>query len=481
MSASPVLGGLLTSAARMSDRWRRATTVVLVVTLGIAPLALLPIASPIYAGMATAAPTLYTYTLAIVLAATVLAFREPRMMLAASLPWAPLLAWLIVLTIFAWDSTPRLYSGLIHLVLGAAAFAIGVGAAVDDRDGEASPTLLRVPWLFAAVAWIQVLTVALALAGLPLRTLTFALAQDVNGRATGLTTHPGELSKLLFFCAMCALLLPQRTPRERWFAWSTFGVILVGIFLTQSRAALGGLVVMIGIFVRLEFAVGRWQRRHAVVLGMTVVLALASIPWIIHRFATDTGARGHTMRIAFDVIRDRPWSGVGVNSYVAVVGRTDPLTSTGVPVHNIFLLSAAEMGIVGALLLWLPFVLVSVRAVGALRASRGTDPAARVIVAALPGVVMMALTGWGLLQGPYFLLFAFMFGYFGSRRPSEERARRRRPDEHGSRRPSEERARRRRPDEHGSRRPSEERTTELGPGARASEASAEEHSPDGSR
>jgi O-antigen ligase len=429
--------------------------VLLVATLGVAPLALLPMASPIYAGMATASPTLYTYTLAIALAATVMARRT---MLAGALSWAPLFAWLIALTIFAWDLTPRLWSGLLHLALGAAAFAIGVGAAARDRDGEPAPT--TPPWLFAAAAWVQFLAVALALVGLPLRTLTFALAQDVNGRATGLTTHPGELSKLLFFCAMCVLVLPQRTTRERWFAWSTFGAILVGVFLTQSRAALGGLVVMIGIFIGLEFAMGRWQRRHAVALGLTAALALASIPWVIHRFATDTGARGHTMRVAFDAIRDHPWTGVGVNSYVAVVGRTDPLTSTGVPVHNIFLLSAAEIGIIGALLLWLPFVAVSVRAVRVLRASRGADPAARVIVAALPGIVVIALTGWGLLQGPYFIVFAFVFGYFGSRlpklgsrRPSEERVRRRRPIELGSRRPSEERVRRRRPIELGRRSP----------------------------
>jgi hypothetical protein len=456
----------------MSDRWPRATTALLVATLGVAPLALLPMAGPIYAGMATAAPTLYTYTVAIVLAATVMALRAPRTMLAAAWAWAPLFVWLIGLTIFAWDPTPRLYSGLIHLALGAAAFAIGVGAAAEDRHGDASPTALAVPWLFAAVAWIQVLAVALALVGLPLRTLTFALAQDVNGRATGLTTHPGELSKLLFFAAMCALVLPQRTTRERWFAWSTFGAILVGVFLTQSRAALAGVVAMIGIFVGLEFVVGRWQRRHAVVVGMTAVLALASIPWIIDRFAADTGARGHTMRVAIDAIRDHPLDGVGVNSYVAVVGQTDRLTSTGVPVHNIFLLSAAEMGVIGALLLWLPIVAVSVRAGRTLRSSRGTDPAARVVVAALPGIVVMALIGWGLLQGPYFIMFALLFGYFGSRRPSAARAS---AEKHGPAAGAawtEERRERSDWSDEGRRRG-------KGRGARASEASAEKQSPDG--
>jgi hypothetical protein len=391
------------------------STVLVIVTLGVAPIALLPMASPIYAGIATASPTVYTYTIAILGAGVLMAVRAPRQLFGGLLPWAPLFAWLLAHAAFVWDSSPRLYSGLLHLALGAVAFALGVVAAERARDAE--PTVHVVPWLFAAAAWIQLLAVALALIGLPLRTLTWALALDANGRATGLTSHPGELSKLLFFCAMFALALSQRTTWQRWAAWSTLGATLVGVSLTQSRAPLAGIVAMIAIFVALDFVAGRWQRWHAVVLGMTVALALASVPWMIRRFATDAGDRGHTMRVALDAIGAHPVSGVGLNDYVAVVGATDRLTSTGVPVHNVFLLSAAEIGVIGALLLWLPIVAVSVRAVRDLRRSRGRDLPARVLVAALPGIGLMAVTGWGLLQGPYFLMLAFVFGYFASRDP----------------------------------------------------------------
>jgi hypothetical protein len=419
MTTSPVVKGPSAPVSWLSDPWPRASTALLIATVGIAPIALLPMASPIYAGIATASPTVYTYTVAIVVAVALMAVRAPRHLLGGVLPWTPLFVWLLAQTVFSWDSSPRLYSGLLHLALGAAAFALGVVAAAPTGDDApergAAASVHLVPWLFAAVAWIQLLAVTLALIGLPLRTLTWALAQDANGRATGLTSHPGELSKLLFFCAMFALALPRRTTRERWVAWSTLGATLVGVSLTQSRAPLAGIVAMIAIFVALDFAAGRWQRWHAVALGMTGVLALASIPWMIRRFATDAGDRGHTMRVALETIGQYPVSGVGVNDYVAVVGETDRLTSTGVPVHNVFLLSAAEIGILGALLLWLPMVAVSVRAVRDLR--RGSDITVRVLVSALPGIVLMAMTGWGLLQGPYFLILAFVFGYFSGPHP----------------------------------------------------------------
>jgi hypothetical protein len=356
------------------------------------------------------------------LAAGLLAFRARQCLLRGLVPWIPVAVWLVVLTLLAWDGSPRLYSGLLHLALGMAAFAIGATGGRLDRVAT------LVPWVFAAVAWIQLAAIMVALVGLPLRTISGSPADEVNGRAIGLTTHPGEISKLLFFCAMCALLLPQRTTRERWAAWLTLAATLVGVSLTQSRAPLIGLVALIATFMALEFATGRWQRRHIAVVGMTVVLALASIPWMIRRFAVDPGleTRRHAMAVALDVIADHPVTGVGVNGYVAVAGVWDRLTAEGVPVHNIFLLSAAELGILGALLLWLPFALVAVRAARTLRRTRGSDTAARILVSALPGVGLIALTGWGLLQGPYFLLFGFVFGYFGAR--ADPRAADRDPD-----------------------------------------------------
>ncbi|WP_033339167.1 O-antigen ligase family protein [Catenuloplanes japonicus] len=401
----------------------RPSTVVLgavVVTLGIGPMALLPTESPTYSGMANLGPTLFTYTVALVAAFAVMAVRMPRRLAYGSLTWIPLAIWVALGLIF-WDHAPRTFSGAIQLALAGMAFATGWAAAqvrltrLEDEPGDRWPPALG--WAFALVAWVQLLAVGLAAVGLPLRRIEGVQALDILGRATGLTAHPGELAKLLFFCGMCALALPQRTDRQRWLAWATLAAVFLGVWLTQSRTVLVAVVGMVGLFLLLELTAGRWQRRDLAILGLTAALGLASLPWLISRFLADPGggARGHVAGVAFEAIAAHPLLGVGANGYVAVVGRTDELTASGVPVHNMFLLSAAELGVTGALLLWAPLLLVLAAAVRRTWVTRGADLPARLVVSAAPGVLLIGMTGWGLMQGPYLLMFMLLFGYFGAR------------------------------------------------------------------
>ncbi|MDQ7903115.1 hypothetical protein RB614_01100 [Phytohabitans sp. ZYX-F-186] len=400
-------------AAELLDRRQRVPLAVGVViaALALVPVAILPSESAIYAGIANPSPTLHTYTAAIVVAGVVVAIRATRGFLTGLLLWAPFLVWLIIFMISAWDPSARTVSGLLQLALGAITFAIGVAGEAQDRARS------FLVWAFAIAAWIQLAAILLASIGLPLRRIGGQQALDVLGRATGLTSHPGELAKLLFFCGLCALMLPQRTTWERWAAWLTLGAVLVGVSLAQSRSVLVAIISMIVIFVLLELTAGRWQRRHFVVIGITLALGAASLPWLIARFSADPsgGARGHVAKVAFHAIEAHPWAGVGPNGYVAVVGATDPLTAGGVPVHNVFLLSAAEVGVAGAFYLWLPFLVVAARAIYYTWRTRGSDLAARVVVSALPGIGLIAMTGWGLMQGPYFLIFSLVLGYFGAR------------------------------------------------------------------
>lgn len=384
---------------------------LLVLTIGVAPIALLPAESPIYAGIANITPTVHTYTLALIAALVVVAVREPGRFRAALVPWTPLAIWLLALTLTAWGATARTWSGVLQLSLGAGAFVVGrLWEGRDRRFGVLS-------WLFVAVAWIQVLAAALAAAGLPLRTITGPQALDIKGRATALTAHPGELAKLLFFCAVCILLRSQRRTWERWVVWSTLAAVFAGVFLSQSRTVLVAMVGLVGLSVVLEVVAARWQRRHLIIVGLTAVLGTASLPWLIARFSADPagGDREHLLDVALETIGDHLWTGVGVNGYVAVVGATDRLTSTGVPVHSAVLLTVAELGIVGALALWLPLGMVTVHAVRHLWRSRGADPAARIVVSAMPGICLIAATGWGLMQGPYLLVLLLVTGYLGAR------------------------------------------------------------------
>ncbi|MGW5560293.1 O-antigen ligase family protein [Micromonospora sp. NPDC003944] len=409
----------LTSAVRAfveglrSDPDQRIVAVlaVLVASLGLAPIALAPSEVVIYSGVATGTPMLYTYTIAIAVAVVVIGIQTRRQLARAFFPWVPFLGWMLLFAVLAWDSSLRTVSGLVHFSLVAIVFAIGVGGERADRRNS---VLL---WAFAAVAWLQLFAITMAVIGLPLRRIAGQQALDVLGRATGLTSHPGELAKLLFFCGMCALTLPQKTVRQRWVAWSTLGAVFLGVSLTQSRSVLAAVVSMVLLLVVLEFVTGRWQKKYFVVLGITGLLGLLSVPWLIKRFTADPegGDRQHLLQVAFDVIRDNPWAGVGPNSYVAIAGATDKLTASGVPVHNVLLLSAAELGIIGALLLWLPFAMTATSAMHAVFRVRTSELAPRVLVSALPGLVLIGMTGWGLMQGPYFLMLALISGYFYAR------------------------------------------------------------------
>jgi O-antigen ligase len=396
--------------AAVRDPRRRVFVVALVVALALVPVALFPRNLPIYAGIATSRPTVYTYTIGVLVTAGVLLATAWRRFLGALLPWLPFFVWLLAMGVFAWDPSPRSLSGMLHLCLGALSFAIGFAARGLDRFGSV------LPWTFAVAAWLQLLAVGLAVVGLPLRRITGPQSLDILGRATGLTSHPGELAKLMFCCAVCALALPQRTRGERWAFWLTLGAVLAGMSLSESRSGLAAVVSAIVIFVLLDRVAGRWQRQHFVMIGTVLVLAVASLPWLVARFVSDPagGARDHVMQVAGRLIREHPFVGVGPNNYVAVAGTFDRLTQTGVPVHNIFLLSAGELGIAGAVFLWLPFGLIAGRAVYRVWRSRGVDPSARVVASALPGFVLIGMTGWGLLQGQGFLMLALVFGYFGA-------------------------------------------------------------------
>ncbi|NUT22825.1 MAG: O-antigen ligase family protein [Hamadaea sp.] len=402
--------GSLLRAMLLEPR-QRLTTLLLAICVGAGPMALGNDDKRIYVGIAPDIPTVYTYTVVIAAIALIYTLQAPRQDWRGLIPWTPFFGWILLMSVFSWGFSARMSSGILHLTLGAVVFAIGIAAARRDPDGAV------LPWAFAAVAWIQLLAIAFAAVGLPLRHITGPQAPDLVGRATGLTAHPGELAKVLFFCAMFALVLPRSTRSQLWASRLTLGAALLGISLSQSRTGLVGVLVLIVGFAGLEAVASGIRRTHLMMLGAAALLGLVSLPWLIARFSADPtgGARGHLLGVAARLIRDHWWSGLGPNNYVALGGAIDKLTSSGVPVHNALLLSTAELGVLGSMALWLPFVMVVVRAVSGVISSKGRDPAARVILASLPGLLLILLTGWGLLQAPVYLIFALAFGYLGAR------------------------------------------------------------------
>ena len=148
----------------------------------------------------------------------------------------------------------------------------------------------------------------------------------------------------------------------------TTAVGLLGMIFTLSRSAWIGLIFAMCIILVLF-----WRKQlhriftpRNVLLGVLAlcVVAVTMGPMIYERFVSpDFGAtmsRLTTSKVALRVIRDNPILGVGINNYIEILDSyydpQDPFTRVA-PVHNLYLLFASEIGLIGlTAFLWLMYI-----------------------------------------------------------------------------------------------------------------------------
>jgi O-antigen ligase len=120
------------------------------------------------------------------------------------------------------------------------------------------------------------------------------------------------------------------------------------------------------------------------------------------------GVRSRLLGFAFEYIPDYLLRGVGPNNYTTAIG---PLSGTNIPVHNTLLLVVAETGIVGGFLLFAP-IIVSFAQAWRFRSrdSYGGD-SAKSLVAFAPGLLLIAMTGWGMVGTSIFMLWLFVTAF----------------------------------------------------------------------
>jgi O-antigen ligase len=188
-------------------------------------------------------------------------------------------------------------------------------------------------------------------------------------RGYGTFPHPNLLSAFLFTCTIFGLylLLGAKSKIQRIY----YSIILVftifGLFITFSRAGLLALAVTLIVFFLLNIRQTGLQRK----IGLPAVIALVTIlsaslllkPFILARtdLSTDQSAKERIFytKIGLKIIKAHPITGTGIGTSVLHMKQYSPVELKPweiQPIHNYFLLAAAELGIVGAIILIYLFI-----------------------------------------------------------------------------------------------------------------------------
>ena len=205
-------------------------------------------------------------------------------------------------------------------------------------------------------------------------------------RATGTIGHPNVLSYLFEITGplMLALLTTSQKKMDRLLYLATFAAVLVGTFLTLSRAAWIAELVTLPAVAFVLYGSTLWKPPAVyIIVGSLVAAAVSSpvLPTIIKRLvADDAGSASHRwplIRGAFSVLKQFPVFGVGLNNFGNSFARYDTTHYARIfgpvnhVVHNLYMLVWTEVGTVGFVaFLWGfagPFWI-------AVRAYRSADP-----------------------------------------------------------------------------------------------------------
>jgi putative inorganic carbon (HCO3(-)) transporter len=174
------------------------------------------------------------------------------------------------------------------------------------------------------------------------------MSQETRIQYVGIFNDPNDLGLLFVMCLPMAVYLAMRGglfgfAKLFWLAAS--GILLYGIYLTDSRGTLLATLVVLGIYV--------WWRRGVItagVLGAIALVGLMALPSsrMQELDVSEASAAGRvdSWYEGMQMFRQNPVLGVGADMYTDI----NPLTA-----HNSFVLVLAETGIIG-FALWIAFI-----------------------------------------------------------------------------------------------------------------------------
>ncbi|MDV7088118.1 O-antigen ligase family protein [Rhodococcus opacus] len=361
-----------------------------------------------HAGIAGANPRLTTYGLIFsVLVVAFVVFRVRSELSGWTIAFA---AFMSVGMVIWWNASSEQWAGFWQYALVPAGWIVGTAlASAVDIHGRSGRTLAA--WIAFFVS-VQLFVSTAQFFGIPLFTPDASTAEIVGARVNGTLSHPTVLGKVVLLALVLILPLTRSTNATSRFLANVSIIGSLPIFvLAGGRVNLLAVgLLLLGWFILLPKNEANTIRN---LIPATLILAfIGSIGMLKRRFQEDPFGenRIHFMGVALDQIQRTPFAGTGPNAYVSTAGQYDALTAEGWPVHNTVLLAIGELGFFGAGLLFVPIVGVALLA-WRLRNKPGIGGSyAKAYVALIPGMFLIAMTGWGLLSGEVLPLWFLVTG-----------------------------------------------------------------------
>ena len=185
-------------------------------------------------------------------------------------------------------------------------------------------------------------------------------------RAYGSFAHPNIFGGYLAICLIFLISLSLKIHKINIFYWLKFIFLFSALFFTFSRGAW----LAFGIFLLAISIYGIKNKDRKLLfvssyfLLLIIILGSINLPILETRLFSSSGneiisttERKAGMKEARQIIAEHPWLGVGAGNYTLASYKLNP-NLPGYkyqPVHNVFLLILAELGLIGAIILLLAF------------------------------------------------------------------------------------------------------------------------------
>ena len=262
--------------------------------------------------------------------------------------------------------------------------------------------------------------------------MTMAFGGEVFVRVGGTLLHPNQFANFLGLVlpiALAMLVLGRRPFRSKVAFAAVFVLGLLVFIVTFSRT--GWLHVAASTAVVLAFALRGGKVRTDVanflIVGALVAAMLllvfsgAIYARVFHSDPILVTARLDMGKVALRMIADRPVLGVGINNYVRALPSYDRIGVLEAPVHDLYLLLAAETGLAGLAAFGAFVALVFGRLLRAARSSDALVKAVAVgIAAGFVGFLVDGISDFSFVLASTNLLFWFLAGLATALGPREE-------------------------------------------------------------